>query len=119
MILETLTKTGRRFVQDSRHKASFTDRNGGLIASIGFVIMQAGKELQSDFYQTNEGTIGHVKAVSYAKELAGTDASKCVLVVTYGKEYAAATDDNNANTFTGSSPDVIRSLSKYFKPKNQ
>lgn len=115
MIVEDeLARAGRRFAQDARHKASFTDRTGALIASIGFVVMQGPKQVQSDFYQANEGVLGYSKAVSYAKELAGNN-SPLILVVVSGKEYAAAVDNNGSYTISGSSIEAIALLTKYFK----
>jgi hypothetical protein len=108
---------GRRYVIDNKHQASLKDQSESLVASIGFILMQGSRELRSDFHHSNEGIIGHAKAASYAKELAGSDNSKLILVVIFGKEYAGAIlQDGNIN-ITGSTIGATGLLSKYLKNK--
>lgn len=115
-----LIRIGDKFVRDARLNADFTDRTGNLRSSIGYLLLESGKTIKSDFDQTKDGLIGKNNAKKYAKELAAlhSEYSKgYVLIVVAGMEYAAKVESKGFDVLTGSSISAKSDLNKYFKRK--
>lgn len=89
--MKTLQAAGEMFVKYARESGMYINRTGNLRSSIGYVIVENGKMLESNFEKTSGGTDGEEgvqKAKRLASELANTYSTGLVLIGVAGMEYA-------------------------------
>ena len=116
-IKNRLIRIGNRYVIDARTKADFTDRTGNLRSSIGFVLMQDGTQVHSNFETSARGSErekGKLEGFAIANNLAEEYMRGFVLVVVAGMEYAASVESQGKDVITGSSIEAKNSLQRYF-----
>ncbi len=100
--IEALRYQGEEFINKARNSGNYTDRTGNLRASIGYVILKDGQEIDSSFPG------GKSKGVSAAKkaidEVRGLFGKGLVLIGVAGMNYAAAVESKGFDVITGSAP---------------
>lgn len=99
--LQTLQYMGEEFVNKARLSGNYTDRTGNLRSSIGYIILQDGKTIDSNF----EGNqIGKSQAQSFANEVSFQYPKGFVLIGVAGMKYAAYVEAKGFDVITGSAP---------------
>lgn len=109
-ILQTYQFAGEEFVRNARIKTAadggFNDITGNLRSSIGYIILQNGKQIYQNFEEAPIGTdreTGKAQGLIYAIELASTYSKGIVLICVAGMDYAAAVESKGKDVITGSS----------------
>lgn len=100
--VEALQYLGEEFINKARQDGNYTDRTGNLRASVGYVILEDGKEIYSSFPgETNEGV---ESARDTINEVSAGYNSGLVLIGVAGMNYAAAVESLGYDVITGSAP---------------
>lgn len=100
--IEALQYQGEEFINKARQDGNYTDRTGNLRASIGYIILKDGQEIDSSFPGgTNEGAEQGRKAIN---EIAQGYTKGLVLIGVAGMNYAAAVESLGYDVITGSAP---------------
>lgn len=91
-VTKKLLEVGERCVAEARNNGSYTDQTGNLRNSVGYVVMNMGKEVgRSNISTLNQKVIDEIKA-KYANDV--------VLIVVAGMNYAAYVEAKNYNVLT-------------------
>jgi hypothetical protein len=107
-IILRLQKIGEEFIVNARHNGTYTDRTGNLRSSIGYVILDNGKQLFEKFPGSSEEGKDAAK-VSLEQAAQGLDKG-LVLIVCAGMEYAAAVESKGYDVLTASGKVAEKSL---------
>tara|TARA_R110002020_G_scaffold318905_7_gene534539 strand:- start:997 stop:1425 length:429 start_codon:yes stop_codon:yes gene_type:complete len=100
--IQALEYEGELFINKARQTGNYSDRTGNLRSSIGYIILQDGKEVKSSFIgTTNDGTEQGYKT---AREVALDYPKGMVLIGVAGMGYAAAVESRGYDVITGSAP---------------
>ncbi|CAL67389.1 hypothetical protein [Christiangramia forsetii] len=100
--IEALRYQGEEFINKARNSGNYTDRTGNLRASVGYVILKDGQEIDSSF---TGGKSQGVKAAKKAiDEVRGLFGKGLVLIGVAGMNYAAAVESKGFDVITGSAP---------------
>lgn len=112
-LLQTLQYLGEQFVNKARISGNYTDRTGNLRSSVGYIILNNGKIIDSNFQGKQKGKN---QGISVANEVAITHPVGYVLIGVAGMNYAAYVEAKGFDVITGSAPDkddlgdILRSL---------
>lgn len=108
-VLNAYNYAGLEFVREARLKTAeqggFNDRTGNLRSSIGYIIMQDGKQLNTDFQPSDIGTdreTGVAQGLTFAISLAAEFPKGIALICVAGMDYAAAVESKGRDVITGS-----------------
>lgn len=117
-VLERLKYIGEEFVINARQSRTYKDHTGNLRNSIGYIILQNGKQLFENFEKsatvevamangktalTTGSNDGISKGAEFAAEVATQHPRGFVLIVVAGMHYAAAVESRGYDVLTGSS----------------
>lgn len=112
--LETLQFMGEQFVNNARIKGNYNDRTGNLRSSIGYIIVDKGNIVQSNFQTSGSGADGKTgmnKAEDFANEVALINPKGIILIGVAGMEYSLYVEKrHHLDVISGSVPD-----GKFFK----
>lgn len=108
--VQMLCRLGEQVVKYAREHGSYTDRTANLRNSIGYLVVQNGRVMQTAFSgntpsKTAQGdaTKAHATGQNYAEQVASTlDKNKTYLVWVAGMDYAAAVEAKGYDVITGS-----------------
>lgn len=103
-VIEALQRTGEQFVNKARNIRTYQDRTGALRASIGYILLKDGREVNSNFQGNNPTGIRTARGV--AQKVAGRYRKGVVLIGVAGMEYAAAVEAKNYDVITSSTPNA-------------
>lgn len=92
-----------RAKEKTKAQGSFGNITFNLRSSIGFLLLDNGREVAIEFETVGNGDEGVKKGMDYARELAGGYADGIVLICVAGEEYAAAVESKGFDVITGSS----------------
>ena len=108
-VLETFIQVGLQFVREARLKTAadggFNDITGNLRSSIGFIIMNDGKQVELDFQEGGAGTdqiTGVAIGIDFAEQVAKNYPKGLALICVAGMDYAAAVESKGKDVITGS-----------------
>ncbi len=108
-ILFNLQTVGEQFVRNARSTKTYGNITSNLRSSCGYVILQDGRQLQSNFEGTSKGQ-------QKGKEVAGEVASQFprgfVLIGVAGMEYAAAVEAKGYDVISSSAITAENALRK-------
>lgn len=109
-VLNAFMFAGETFVKEARSKTAaeggFNDITGNLRSSIGYIILQDGKQLFSDFIESENGSdraTGVQIGLEVAQEIGSVYKKGLILICVAGMEYAAAVESKGKDVITGSS----------------
>jgi len=74
-----------------------------LRSSIGFLLLDDGREIAIEFETVGPGEAGAATGMAYARELAGSYTDGIALICVAGEDYAAAVESRGYDVITGSS----------------
>lgn len=108
-ILNAYQFAGETFVREARLKSSeeggFHDITGNLRSSIGFIIIENGKQIINDFQESEIGTdkaTGTAAGLEFAESIASEFPKGIALICVAGMGYAAAVESKGKDVITGS-----------------
>lgn len=108
---------GETFVREARIKTAadggFNDITGNLRSSIGYIIINNGKQLISNFEESGLGTdkaTGISQGVEFAEEVATEFPKGIALICVAGMGYAAAVESKGRDVITGSTLNLSNQL---------
>lgn len=112
-VFATFQFAGESFVRAARLTDTYQDITGNLRSSIGYIILNNGKQVLSDFTESERGT-DRVTGVNTG-ELAASDLSEqypkgLILICVAGMDYAAAVEAKNYDVITNASLEVSKLL---------
>ncbi len=102
-ILLRLIRIGEQFVVNARTRANFKDDTANLRSSIGYVVLENGKQVSANFEQRKGGPDGVNEAEKVMSELKKKYPSGYVLLGVAGMDYAAAVESKGYDVITSSS----------------
>lgn len=110
-VLNTLIYAGEGFVRDARIKTAeeggFKDYTGNLRSSIGYIILQNGKQISDNFEPSSLGSdkeTGLLQGMVFAQEIGLNYPKGFALICVAGMSYAAHVENVNLHdVITGSS----------------
>ena len=115
-VVEALNFIGDDIITKAKNKQTYTDRTANLRSSIGYVITNGSKRLNTDF--KNGAGSGKSIGLNVAKELIASEPAGVVgLLIVAGMEYAAAVEAmEGLDVISGSLPSEseFRKELKYF-----
>lgn len=112
-IISRMQFVGERFIAYARDNGEYKDRTGNLRSSVGYVILENGKQIKSSFPgNTSEGKANAKKVIS---EVKGKFTQGIVLIVVAGMEYAASVEARGLDVLTASSQIAVSDLKKAFR----
>lgn len=91
---------GLRFVQDAKDTQTYNDQTGNLRASIGYIIMYNGSEVDTKFY--GDAGEGVAKGRAFARSVAAEITEGWALITVAGMEYASWVESKGYDVITGS-----------------
>lgn len=108
--IEMMCLLGEKVVKYARENGDYTDRTANLRNSIGYLVVQNGRVIQSAFTgatppKEKGGDINkaHQTGLDYAKEVSNTlSKNKTYLIWVAGMDYAAAVEAKGKDVLTGS-----------------
>lgn len=108
--LEALEAACLKVVEDAKGISTYTDRTGNLRSSIGYVIMQDGKEIVNNFEAMpgpkGDGVDGMNKGLQVARDAAKSFPASIIAVVCAGESYAVYVEARGLDVLTGSSSEI-------------
>jgi hypothetical protein len=121
-VLNAYNLAGLEFVKEAREKTKadggFGDITGNLRSSIGYIILQNGKQIEENFEASDAGTIkveGVIQGIFTAQEIAQDYSRGLVLICVAGMDYAAAVESRGYDVITGSSLNLQTRLKELLK----
>lgn len=109
-VINAMQYAGETFVRNARIKTAaeggFNDITGNLRSSIGYIIIQNGKQLFENFEASGTGTDGETgttKGLEFAQSIGALYNRGLALICVAGMEYAAAVESKGKDVITGSS----------------
>lgn len=118
VIVLALKRAGEEFIRDARENGSYRDQTGNLRSSVGYLILEDGQVLFSDFssaFKGKRGSDGPAQAKKVAEEVAGKFKSGFVLIGVAGMNYAAAVESKGYDVITSSAITAEKSLERAIK----
>lgn len=124
LVLLRLQKIGEQFIINARTKTAaqggFNDRTGNLRNSIGYIVLNNGRQVAVNFKSTvSGGSKGVSEGEKVAHEAARDLANGMVLIVVAGMEYASAVEARGRDVITGSSLAARNELKQAIKDIRQ
>lgn len=108
---------GETFVREARLKTAatggFNDITGNLRSSIGYIIINNGKQLVANFEESGIGTdkaTGIATGIQFAEEVAAEFTKGLALICVAGMGYAAAVESKGKDVITGSTLELSTQL---------
>jgi hypothetical protein len=105
-VIATFQYVGETFVRNARLNGNYVDRTGNLRSSIGYIIMQDGRQLAENFEQGPNGTdreTGVLTSIAVASEVAANYPKGIVLICVAGMNYAGCVESKGLDVITASS----------------
>jgi len=87
----------------TKAQGGFGNITYNLRSSIGFLLLDNGREIAIEFETVGNGDAGAAKGMAYARELAGIYTDGITLICVAGEDYAAAVESKGYDVITGSS----------------
>ena len=116
---EALEAACLQVVEDAKGVSTYKDQTGNLRSSIGYVIMQDGKELANNFEAIpgpkGSGAEGAAKGLQLAHESAQSFPGSIVGVVVAGESYAVYVEARGLDVLTGSSGELSEIFRSYLE----
>lgn len=116
-LLQTFQFAGESFVREARLKTAneggFNDITGNLRSSIGYILLNNGKQVMSNFAEANIGTdraTGVSQGELVADEYGSNYPKGLILICVAGMDYAAAVEAKGKDVISGTSVDTIKLL---------
>jgi len=101
-MIEALQYAGEEFITNAKVRGTYENRTGNLRASIGYIILKNGRNIESEFIGGNQD--GENAGIDAANEVAREHPKGFVLIGVAGMNYAAAVESKNYDVITGSEP---------------
>lgn len=101
--IDAATVWMERAREKTKQQGGFGNITFNLRSSIGFLLLDNGREIAIEFEAVANGEDGVKKGMDYARELAGGYPEGIVLICVAGMEYAAAVESKGYDVITGSS----------------
>ncbi|GAA4328557.1 hypothetical protein [Flaviaesturariibacter amylovorans] len=102
-ILLRLKRVGETYVANARTNGTYTDQTGNLRASIGYVILKNGEQIDLKLEGTKEAKTAAEAAIKDAiADMKTRVPAGYVLIVVAGMEYAAAVEAKGKDVITAS-----------------
>jgi hypothetical protein len=116
---EALEAACLQVVEDAKGISTYKDQTGNLRSSIGYVIMQDGKEIVNNFEvmpgPVGSGTEGANIGLQIAGEAARSFPASLVAVVVAGMYYAVYVEAKGLDVLTGSSSELGETFREYLE----
>lgn len=109
-IVQMLQYCGESAVRFARENGNYQDRTGNLRSSVGYLIVQDGREVaQSDFNAVSaNGGEGSTTGLDYARKIAAENNKGIVLIVVAGMNYALYVERRGHDVLSGSQLEAER-----------
>jgi hypothetical protein len=108
-VLDTFKFAGEGFVRDARLNGDYNDITGNLRSSIGYIIMNNGKQVDLNFGEAGKGTdqiTGVAIGIDFAEQIAELYPKGLALICVAGMDYAAAVESKGRDVITGSTQEL-------------
>lgn len=103
--INVLKFVGEGFIRDARINGNYEDRTGNLRSSIGYVILQDGKQIDLNFQLADRGTdkvTGIDQGKLFAEQVVLEYPKGIVLICVAGMDYAYYVETKGFDVITGS-----------------
>ena len=102
-LINMLQYCGESAVRYARENGTYKDRTGNLRSSVGYLIVENGKEItHSEFNTVGGGAEGSANGLEYAREIAAANQKGIVLIVVAGMNYATYVERRGYDVLSGS-----------------
>ena len=112
-VLDTYLYAGEQFINNARLSGNYNDITGNLRSSIGYVILQDGKQININFTEAgvgSDGATGVQIGLSFAELIAEEYPKGLILICVAGMDYAAAVEAKGRDVITGSAGILTQTL---------
>jgi len=114
----TFMRVGEECINYARIHGSYIDQTGNLRSSIGYAVLDDGREISvKGFEQVKEGAKGVRSGKQFLKEIMSRHRNGIVLIVVAGMDYAAEVESRGRDVIAGSqlygenlAPKLLRQL---------
>lgn len=117
-LIQTFQYVGESFVRNARLSGNYNDITGNLRSSIGYIILQDGKQLYENFEEGPNGTdkqTGVLQGQLIAEEIAASYPKGIVLICVAGMDYALYVESTGREVISESAGEASRMLTALLK----